>query len=316
MALSVLFLKEKEVLLIQTPLMIQERPLVTYTEGECFYKVQDGGDWIPLEAGERLSQGAQLKTGPDGRIDIRLSRENLIRMGEDTLTDLDRISVKTISLGHKEGRLYAKFHKLVKDQTFRVGTGNTVAGIRGTELVIDARPGETLVYALSGITEIRSSAACDPILLSYNSFTRVRDGNAPSSPQKMGEELVALFRDRINGIHSDRVIRISHRLLFEANSAEMLPESRQELEEVYRLLDRGRFPVEIGGHTALVGDAGAMYALSLARAEAIRDELVLMGIPPRRLTVQGYGAARPVADNDTEEGRALNRRVEFTVTEP
>lgn len=313
--LSVMMLREKEFLLLQTPFVIQERPLVTYTEGECFYKIKDG-EWTPLETGERLSSGTGLKTGASGRIDIRLSRENLIRMGENAVTDLDRITAKSISLRQGEGQLYAKFHKLFRDQSFRVETANTVAGIRGTELVVDAREGETLVYALSGITEIRSTTACEPILLSYNSFTRVRDGQAPSSPQKMNEEQVVLFRDRINAIHSEQVVHISHSLLFEPNSAVMLDESRPELEQVFALLEKTRYSVEIGGHTALVGDAAAMYSLSLARAEAVRDELTGMGIRAKRLSVQGYGAARPVADNDTEEGRALNRRVEFIVTEP
>ena len=301
---------------VQAPLLIQERPLVTYTEGECFYRTKGQSDWTVLETGTRLSQGTSLRTGENGRVDIRLNRESLICMDENTLTDLDKISVKSVSIDHREGRLYAKFHKLIKDQSYKVVTPQATAGIRGTELVFDTDPQRTVVYALSGITEVSSRGGKDPLLLSYDSYTRVREGQSPEEPRKIGEEEMRELQDRLNGIHEKEVLHISYRLLFEANSSVMLASSSEELEEVFELIDKGRFHVEIAGHTALVGDPGAMYSLSLDRAKAVREELIAMGIRPRRLSVQGYGATRPVADNGTEEGRALNRRVEFTVTEP
>ncbi len=72
--------------------------------------------------------------------------------------------------------------------------------------------------------------------------------------------------------------------------------------------------MEIAGHTDAQGGEGSNLALSQARAEA-----VLLGLQGRRvlvgsLTAMGYGEARPIADNDTEEGREANRRIEFTLT--
>lgn len=67
---------------------------------------------------------------------------------------------------------------------------------------------------------------------------------------------------------------------------------------------------EIGGHTDSTGSDDANLALSTARAEAVREALLARGLPAGRLGAQGYGAALPIADNATDEGRAANRRTE------
>jgi len=69
--------------------------------------------------------------------------------------------------------------------------------------------------------------------------------------------------------------------------------------------------VRIEGHTDNVGGAAANQTLSEKRAQSVRDWLVAHGIAADRLTAQGYGAAKPVADNGTDEGRTKNRRVEL-----
>jgi outer membrane protein OmpA-like peptidoglycan-associated protein len=67
------------------------------------------------------------------------------------------------------------------------------------------------------------------------------------------------------------------------------------------------------GHTDNTGDAAANKTLSVDRANAIRDLLVQGGIDSSRLSTEGYGADKPIASNDTEEGRAKNRRTELIV---
>ncbi len=71
--------------------------------------------------------------------------------------------------------------------------------------------------------------------------------------------------------------------------------------------------VIIEGHTDSSGDAAFNQQLSEKRAEAVKAELVANGAKAEKITVVGYGESKPVADNDTREGRAANRRVEIKV---
>jgi outer membrane protein OmpA-like peptidoglycan-associated protein len=69
---------------------------------------------------------------------------------------------------------------------------------------------------------------------------------------------------------------------------------------------------EIGGHTDADGDAAKNMTLSQGRADAVKKLLVEQGIEAGRLTAKGYGATKPIDKNDSPEGKANNRRVEFT----
>jgi len=71
--------------------------------------------------------------------------------------------------------------------------------------------------------------------------------------------------------------------------------------------------VEIGGHTDNIGSDNTNKTLALKRANAVKNYLVARGISANRLTVTGYGETKPIADNKTAEGRAMNRRIEFKV---
>lgn len=76
----------------------------------------------------------------------------------------------------------------------------------------------------------------------------------------------------------------------------------------------GRLRIE--GHTDDTGSAAINDALSQRRAEAVRAALIQRGVSPSRLTAVGFGSTRPVGDNDTDEGRALNRRIEIHIERP
>ena len=73
--------------------------------------------------------------------------------------------------------------------------------------------------------------------------------------------------------------------------------------------------IEVAGHTDTDGDGATNQALSEKRAQAVVDYLVKAGLPASRFTAIGYGSAQPVAANDTDEGKARNRRIEFIVKE-
>lgn len=71
--------------------------------------------------------------------------------------------------------------------------------------------------------------------------------------------------------------------------------------------------IEVAGHTDSDGEEAANQALSERRAQAVVDYLVRAGLPADRFTSTGYGSAQPVAANDSEDGKAQNRRIEFVV---
>lgn len=103
-------------------------------------------------------------------------------------------------------------------------------------------------------------------------------------------------------------------IFFNTASYELLAASNAELDKLVQLLKvNGGLRIELGGHTDDVGNDAANQQLSERRANAVRDHLVAKGIDGSRITAKGYGESKPIATNDTEEGRALNRRTEVTV---
>lgn len=121
--------------------------------------------------------------------------------------------------------------------------------------------------------------------------------------------------DITDGVDS---IRISiQNIKFQADSAILLQAESERLDaiaaELADIANDGSFTLEIEGHTAAVGKTEGEMTLSVERAQKIADELIARGIHEELLTVKGYGGTKPVADNDTEEGRAANRRVEIRI---
>lgn len=104
---------------------------------------------------------------------------------------------------------------------------------------------------------------------------------------------------------------------FELGSATLRPEASETLRTVATAMKASpKVAVEIGGHTDSIGPADKNQRLSQRRAEAVRRFLAGEGVDAARLTAKGHGEDQPVDDNQTEAGRANNRRVEFKVTSP
>ena len=102
---------------------------------------------------------------------------------------------------------------------------------------------------------------------------------------------------------------------FATNSFRLPPAGHIELDKLIQVLtENPSLKVEISGHTDTIGKPEDNLKLSTNRARSIVDYLVSKGIDISRLSFKGYGATKPVADNNTEEGRAKNRRTGFTVT--
>lgn len=109
---------------------------------------------------------------------------------------------------------------------------------------------------------------------------------------------------------------VLNNIFFDFNKSTLRPESTAELDRLYKLLlDVPTLKIEISGHTDNIGTATYNQKLSEDRAKAVVDYMLRKGIDAGRLKYMGYGFTRPVAPNDTEEGRQLNRRTEFEVLE-
>jgi outer membrane protein OmpA-like peptidoglycan-associated protein len=110
-------------------------------------------------------------------------------------------------------------------------------------------------------------------------------------------------------------VTIKDQVNFDFNSAVIGPQSTSILDEVAAtiLAHQEIARLEVQGHTDNVGDLAYNLQLSQQRAEAVVDALVKRGVPAERLTAAGYGATRPIFANDTDSGRAANRRVQFEI---
>ena len=104
---------------------------------------------------------------------------------------------------------------------------------------------------------------------------------------------------------------ITLRVMFGFDQATIAPEYMDKIEEVADFLKRHKqFNVKLEGHTDSKGSEAYNKKLSYARADAVAKALVGLGVDKGRISAEGFGEGSPIATNDTEEGRALNRRVE------
>jgi len=110
-----------------------------------------------------------------------------------------------------------------------------------------------------------------------------------------------------------QTVRLNN-IFFDFAKATLRPESFPELDRLVELLNKERkMNIEIEGHTDNVGSDEANLKLSSDRANSVMQYVISKGVSADRITAKGFGETVPVATNDTDEGRQLNRRVEFTI---
>lgn len=135
--------------------------------------------------------------------------------------------------------------------------------------------------------------------------------------------------ERIEGLEAERTsvqfpgqdepqaalqLRMSSEVLFAKDSAALTSGGREKVAQVADVMRQ--YPnseVLIRGYASSEGEESYNLRLSERRAESVRMELIANGVSSARLTAQGFGEANPIGSNETESGRAMNRRVEITV---
>jgi OOP family OmpA-OmpF porin len=176
----------------------------------------------------------------------------------------------------------------------RLSTGTLVVADREVKLSGDA-------FYDGAATQLRAGLAKDfPQTFQYKADVTVKPAAAPVDSTVCQQ----LFADLLG----------KGRIRFESGRANIDPDSAGLLD---RLIETAlRCPtstIEIAGHTDSDGEDAANQALSEKRAQAVVDYLVKAGLPAARFTAVGYGSTQPVADNESDEGKAQNRRIEFMV---
>jgi len=181
-----------------------------------------------------------------------------------------------------------------------------------------AREGIEAVGGVEGV-DLEKSTSADNANVATPNFTPT-DLTLDGGVSLKGVDVDGIEASLLNFIKSDKPVDKTtwfdfDRLTFETGSATLKPESQEQLKNIAEILKAyPNVSVKLGGYTDNTGNADANLKLSGDRAQSVKKELTALGIAADRLESEGYGQEHPVASNDTEEGRAQNRRISIQVT--
>ncbi|WP_296311494.1 OmpA family protein [Winogradskyella sp. UBA3174] len=158
-------------------------------------------------------------------------------------------------------------------------------------------------------TKKQKVLSSSPFLFSYYYIDAV---SIKSLEKEKSKDIIEVQNDSV--IKTNEVYTFKN-VLFNFDKAELLDISKKELKELFvHLRENPNLSIEIYGHTDNVGLGSRNKELSEQRAKAVADYLISQGLNRSRVESFGFGSSKPVSDNETEEGRQLNRRVEFKLT--
>ena len=194
-------------------------------------------------------------------------------------------------------------HAIPIDLKSRSEAALTTAGFSTAGLEFDGR-----IATLSGFTDSPQVSA--KAIQTVSSVSGVFDVLTKISPGSNEAVESTQLEKKLQDVIVGKVVE------FATGSADLTPNGKAVLDQMVTLLKQfPTKPVEISGHTDGEGNHGLNVTLSQERAESVRKYLIKQGIQASRLFSTGQGPDNPVADNNTEEGRQKNRRIEFHVKE-
>lgn len=265
---------------------------------------QDDGSWGPA-----LNLGYPINTSADENSILVDAIGRLAYFASDRAGgegDLDLYSfplyeeARPLAVSYIRGKVYDAATQAPVEadvQLFDLRTGNLATGAYS-----DPKSGEFLVCLPAG-RSYALNATADGYLF-YSENYDVAEGDL-KEPLSLDVPLGKLATGSTIALRN---------IFFNTASYELLPTSNAELDKLVKLMKANpTLRIELGGHTDNVGADAANLTLSQQRANAVRDHVVAQGVDGARITAKGYGETNPVATNDTEAGRALNRRTEVTV---
>ncbi len=205
-----------------------------------------------------------------------------------------------------------------KQLTNSIGTafsGNGSSGVNqtSTEKGLGAR----------GVTETKTSSIIKPLPLSHlytEKMRRERDSMAKTGAEVSNKLAPMIAEGKIQVIQTSRGIRIDiqDNLLFSAGSADLSTAANAIISEIVPLIKDNQRKIQVEGHTDNTPIHNTTFfsnwELSAVRASSVVRLLNALGISEQRLSATGLGASQPISENETESGRAKNRRVSIIIT--
>jgi len=181
--------------------------------------------------------------------------------------------------------------------------------------------GETLLFITGRILSLFDNAASAERESAGRADAAETVAEAAVRREELAAEINAILEeqnvaDTVAEATDEGVVISLSNIQFAADSTVLLESERVKIREIANILKAVPGRILVAGHTALAGSDEGHLEISLGRAQAVADYLVLLGARREsEITAVGYGADYPIADNSTEAGRAQNRRVEITILE-
>jgi len=209
-----------------------------------------------------------------------------------------------------------EINEIVESSLTRVGYGDIRVRVEGRKVTLSGEvPTRADVVAAGAVVNSMSQVATVDNRLTFAGQPELGDlgentGPVASSPISGGVTSKAdlQLQASLSGIAARDPIR------FETGRNELTADSAPTITQIAQLMaDNPGLRIEIGGHTDSDGAEDANLALSQSRADAVLAALIAAGVPDDRMVSIGYGPSQPVATNETGEGKARNRRIEFLV---
>jgi len=229
-----------------------------------------------------------------GQAEAALQKANNCLKGGDPATcqALADIANAKVQNADAVGRAAEATEKTVKvqDETLAIGRAKGMAAV------------QTTAAATAATAATEEQLAKQKAALAAAEKERLRALNTLKS-------FANIVEDKERGL----VISIGGETLFKVNSAKFGPSANQELTAVALYLQLDPRPTVVEGHTDNTGKPEYNMKLSQERAQNVMDFLIGQGVSKDRITSVGFGETRPIADNKTKKGRALNRRVDVVM---